>query len=282
MIGQLYPSLNARLTAGNPSLEWFRGSRGDLEPTIPAVSNPEELVEADEKELRKFWRGFRMKRNPRQNFLSSFSSASTNSSGLDTAGIVGSKSPLDPRNHSSDGLPAVTPGFRLGYNWPIMAMMGIVSEVDATFNFDKTGTALQQGAPLKRRFAADEYELYLQDSYRIRPNLTITYGLRYSLFSPPWEATGTEVTPQGFPAGGGGPVTLGQWFQQRASKMLTGGSSVTDPLLTSNLAGPANGKPDRKSTRLNSSHSQISYAVFCLKKKNKDHITLPHMNHTLC
>src|SRR2546427_11875563 len=29
------------------------------------------------------------------------------------------------------------------------------------------------------------------------------------------------------------------------------------------------GRRDRKSTRLNSSHSQISYAVFCLKKKNK-------------
>src|SRR2546430_13672627 len=28
------------------------------------------------------------------------------------------------------------------------------------------------------------------------------------------------------------------------------------------------GRRDRKSTRLNSSHSQISYAVFCLKKKN--------------
>src|SRR2546427_7307694 len=27
---------------------------------------------------------------------------------------------------------------------------------------------------------------------------------------------------------------------------------------------------DRKSTRLNSSHSQISYAVFCLKKKKRD------------
>src|SRR2546430_8677173 len=27
---------------------------------------------------------------------------------------------------------------------------------------------------------------------------------------------------------------------------------------------------DRKSTRLNSSHSQISYAVFCLKKKKKE------------
>src|SRR2546427_4586452 len=29
------------------------------------------------------------------------------------------------------------------------------------------------------------------------------------------------------------------------------------------------GRRDRKSTRLNSSHSQISYAVFCLKKKKK-------------
>src|SRR2546430_9460085 len=33
---------------------------------------------------------------------------------------------------------------------------------------------------------------------------------------------------------------------------------------------PLGRKVDRKSTRLNSSHSQISYAVFCLKKKNND------------
>src|SRR5205085_9067222 len=32
---------------------------------------------------------------------------------------------------------------------------------------------------------------------------------------------------------------------------------------------------DRKSTRLNSSHSQISYAVFCLKKKTLAHICAP-------
>src|SRR2546427_7990748 len=31
---------------------------------------------------------------------------------------------------------------------------------------------------------------------------------------------------------------------------------------------PTRPRRDRKSTRLNSSHSQISYAVFCLKKKN--------------
>src|SRR3989475_4589828 len=33
---------------------------------------------------------------------------------------------------------------------------------------------------------------------------------------------------------------------------------------------------DRKSTRLNSSHSQISYAVFCLKKKKKKSPATPH------
>src|SRR5689334_24115857 len=32
--------------------------------------------------------------------------------------------------------------------------------------------------------------------------------------------------------------------------------------------GPGRERRDRKSTRLNSSHSSISYAVFCLKKKN--------------
>src|SRR5688572_31595845 len=45
------------------------------------------------------------------------------------------------------------------------------------------------------------------------------------------------------------------------------------------LAGVAEPEVDRKSTRLNSSHSQISYAVFCLKKKkNKKYNTIPEHN----
>src|SRR2546427_5404871 len=35
---------------------------------------------------------------------------------------------------------------------------------------------------------------------------------------------------------------------------------------------------DRKSTRLNSSHSQISYAVFCLKKKKKNRARVSALN----
>src|SRR5947209_12787485 len=45
----------------------------------------------------------------------------------------------------------------------------------------------------------------------------------------------------------------------RAAIGVTGQFSAVDNLLT--------GEEDRKSTRLNSSHANISYAVFCLKKK---------------
>src|SRR5688572_32459415 len=45
--------------------------------------------------------------------------------------------------------------------------------------------------------------------------------------------------------------------------------SSRSPRATSGSMGCS--KTDRKSTRLNSSHSQISYAVFCLKKKKTKH-----------
>src|SRR3712207_8547002 len=38
--------------------------------------------------------------------------------------------------------------------------------------------------------------------------------------------------------------------------------------------GPPEAPQDRKSTRLNSSHANISYAVFCLKKTHNDHLHL--------
>src|SRR2546430_7489487 len=53
---------------------------------------------------------------------------------------------------------------------------------------------------------------------------------------------------------------------------LRAGHVVAEVNVT-NLQDPhavESGRQDRKSTRLNSSHSQISYAVFCLKKKNTD------------
>src|SRR2546427_3943731 len=59
------------------------------------------------------------------------------------------------------------------------------------------------------------------------------------------------------------------------SNSFSGGTPVGQQVCFSSFALSGaltvTGTPDRKSTRLNSSHSQISYAVFCLKKKKKQH-----------
>src|SRR3989475_7465704 len=72
-----------------------------------------------------------------------------------------------------------------------------------------------------------------------------------------WPRDGLPFDLLGEVLRGGADVT------RAAGAFLLGGHSVDDP-------EPKYG--DRKSTRLNSSHSQISYAVFCLKKKKKLHV----------
>src|SRR2546430_7449924 len=56
-------------------------------------------------------------------------------------------------------------------------------------------------------------------------------------------------------------------FRRYISFALLGITLVTSAGLLAQDQAPAQPEGDRKSTRLNSSHSQISYAVFCLKKK---------------
>src|SRR5438309_8072398 len=57
--------------------------------------------------------------------------------------------------------------------------------------------------------------------------------------------------------------------------LSNGGARSLFPILAPrHLWERANALEDRKSTRLNSSHSSISYAVFCLKKKKKKKIVI--------
>src|SRR5437868_11008855 len=55
-------------------------------------------------------------------------------------------------------------------------------------------------------------------------------------------------------------------FRSRPVERTVGGARGAHPLRPL-PDGPPEPRPDRKSTRLNSSHVSISYAVFCLKKK---------------
>src|SRR2546430_10053437 len=59
-------------------------------------------------------------------------------------------------------------------------------------------------------------------------------------------------------------------------------TKVSGPQMCSRRASRVKTQPgDRKSTRLNSSHSQISYAVFCLKKKKENESLYRQLSETL-
>src|SRR2546422_4164523 len=59
------------------------------------------------------------------------------------------------------------------------------------------------------------------------------------------------------------------------NRRTTDTARFVGPLASKRFYADRGGRQDRKSTRLNSSHGYISYAVFCLKKK-KGKFTLPH------
>src|SRR2546430_7758133 len=71
-------------------------------------------------------------------------------------------------------------------------------------------------------------------------------------------------------------LSLGGDLSARGAAPSPGGAHATRSAHLWRRRGARSADRDRKSTRLNSSHSQISYAVFCLKKKTHNTATHHH------
>jgi len=150
-----------------------------------------------------------------------------------TAFIAGQGRSFDPSapQFASLGLPAVNSNFQNGYDWPVIALAGLLDSSFSNYNITKQGNALPTGQPAQRHFRAHEFETYMQDTWRITPQLTLTYGLRYTLLQPPFETTGTQVSPS---------ISTEAFFQDRAAAMLAGHGF--NPPISYALSGQANGK----------------------------------------
>jgi hypothetical protein len=181
-------------------------------------------------------------RNPQSNNVNSFSSASDNPSWLDTAAMAGTRAPghMDPGCSIGPGVcngpayPAVDSGFGNNYDYPMGALLGMVTQVNAQYNYNRNGSTLPDGKPVSRNFADNGWEMYFQDQWKVKPSLTLTLGLRYSLFSPPWETNGLQVSPT---------TSLSTYFQNRAAGMEQGIPASASCCLSFNLGGPANNAP---------------------------------------
>jgi hypothetical protein len=147
-------------------------------------------------------------RDPRLSYLHSFSTAIGTTSWMAPTGFANTTSTLDPGAH---GYPE--PANSVAYDYPMLSLLGMVSQMVGNFNYDRSGNTLAEGTPVKRNYGLNWYELYAQDSWRIKSNLTLTYGMRWEFFPPPWEVNGLQASPS---------VNLGQQFDQNVANMKKG------------------------------------------------------------
>jgi hypothetical protein len=155
----------------------------------------------------------------------SYLGAETNPSWLTFSGFANTGQSLDP---AAFGFPAVVNG--QAYDLAMATLAGIVSEGFSNYNRTKTGAVLPEGDPADRHFKSNEFETYAQDAWRVRPNLTLTFGARYTLLQPPYETSGLQVGPT---------TSIDNWFNQRSNAMNQGQTYA--PLLQFGLNGKANG-----------------------------------------
>ena len=134
------------------------------------------------------------------------------------------------------GVDPVDQGFTNSYDIAYANLIGTVPSVTVVSNYQITSatsaTLLADGTPLVRHFRANEYEGYAQDTWRILPNLTITYGVRYTVLQTPYETKGQEVTPT---------IDTHAWYTQRETAALQG--EIYEPDLTFAPAGKFYNKP---------------------------------------
>jgi len=126
-------------------------------------------------------------------------------------------------------------GNQAEYDWDqaFAFVLARIGEVSSDFNYNKAGTALPQLTGDQRYYRYYQLQLYEQDTWKITPNVTASYGLSYQWLSVPYETRGLESTE---------PFTADQYIAarvQQSAASQTGPFAV--PLIAYYLGGKGNG-----------------------------------------
>jgi Carboxypeptidase regulatory-like domain len=173
-----------------------------------------------------FGANWRLVHNNPGSDLNSYNSASIN------PGTMAGNAP-DP---AGIGQPGVNSGFTNSYLFAYTYLVGAVTKQTNIYNYQvakggQTANVLPDGTFINRHFNANEWEGYVQDSWRITPSLTLTYGVRYTLLQTPYEVNGQQIAPT---------IDTHEWFLQRGEAAAHG--QVYEPNLTFAPNGRANGR----------------------------------------
>jgi hypothetical protein len=176
------------------------------------------------------YRGFDYQNNTDAN---SFNSGSAFASYMLDSGFAGiSGSSFDP---GTFGFPAVANSFTTNYNDAVSMVAGLTNIENGNFNYKvstggQTASLLGEGLPVARSFRSNEFEYYIQDTFKVLPNLTITAGLRHTIMQTPYETNGQQVQPT---------INMNQWFRTRGQQAALGNS--VQPEISFAPSGKANG-----------------------------------------
>ena len=127
-----------------------------------------------------------------------------------------------------------TAGTTAGFTWDnaFAFALGVIPSISSNYNYDNHGHVLKQGGGATRRYRYYEGEAYFGDTWKATRDLTLNYGVRYQLYTVPYEAQGLESV-QNF--------SFDNYFaarQRQSAAGLSGDSSL--PFIVYNLGGKAN------------------------------------------
>ena len=110
-----------------------------------------------------------------------------------TIGLGGHLSTLNAALRPADLAP--TSAARTDFDSVFTFALGRYQSVNSTFNYDAGGNLVPQGTGSRSHYRYYETEIYLGDSWKITPSLTMTYGVRWQNYTVPYEVNGIESVP---------------------------------------------------------------------------------------
>ncbi|MGA7156170.1 MAG: carboxypeptidase-like regulatory domain-containing protein [Acidobacteriaceae bacterium] len=120
--------------------------------------------------------------------------------------------------------------------------LGIIGNISSNFDYNKSGQETPQGGGGPRAYRFFETEAYFGDTWKVNKHLTIDYGLRYQLYSVPYEVHGDESVSE-LVGLGQRQSTFNQYFNDRLEANATGNVNAVLPFFQEILGGKANNGP---------------------------------------